>query len=147
MYKTNTLLNMTKKTSSQDWHKADILAAVKKTGSSVTKLSRINNLSDSVVAQALLKPYPKCERIIANHLGVAVQTIWPSRYHPDGTPKSGRGERGIGRHFSKLSANSTKSIHAKNNIKSNKQLKHHFSTTSKARNVNDETPIKQAVAA
>ena len=134
---------MTKKPSSQDWHKADILAAVKKTGSSVTKLSRLNNLSDSVVAQALLKPYPKSERIIANHLGVAVQTIWPSRYHPDGTPKSGRGERGIGRHFSKLIANSTQSLHAQKTLKSNKLLKHHFSTTKKACNVNDAAAVKQ----
>lgn len=138
---------MTKKPSSQDWHKADILAAVKKTGCSITKLSRLNNLSDSVVAQALLKPYPKSERIIANHLGLTVQSIWPSRYNLDGTPKSGRGERGIGRHHTKLIANSTKSIHAKKAIKSIKQFKHNSSTIKNACNVNDVVTVKQVAAA
>lgn len=138
---------MTKKPSSQDWHKADILAAVKKTGSSVTKLSRLNNLSDSIVAQALLKPYPKSERIIAQHLGLTPQAIWPSRYREDGMPKSGRGERGFGRHACNLSANSTKSIHAQKTLKSNKLLKHDFSTTKKVCNVNDVAAVKQAVVA
>lgn len=47
-------------------------------------------------AQALKHPWPRAERIIADALGRAPQAIWPSRYHPDGRPKSGRGERGLG---------------------------------------------------
>lgn len=110
MSKRNTLLNMTKKPAikNQDWHPADIVAAVKKSGTSIQHLSRINNLSSSVVGQALYKPYPKSERIIAKHLGKQVQEIWPSRYNADGTPKSGRGERGLGRHYTRLKKNQAK---------------------------------------
>ncbi len=110
MSKLNTLLNMPKKPASdlsQDWHAIDVVAAVRKSGSSLTRLSRLNGLSSTVVGQCLYKPYPKCERIIAEFLCVSVQTIWPSRYNQDGTPKSGRGERGLGRHLSRLKAKPT----------------------------------------
>jgi Ner family transcriptional regulator len=104
----NTLLNMTKKPDlkNQDWHAADIVAAVRKTGNSLQRLSRTNNLADSTLGQALYRPYPKCERIIADYLQVKPQVIWPSRYNQDGTPKSGRGERSLGRHHSRLKAHS-----------------------------------------
>ena len=52
-------------------------------------------------------PYPKYERLIAEHLGTTPQTIWPSRYRNDGTPKSGRGERGLGRFKAKYKFNPT----------------------------------------
>jgi Ner family transcriptional regulator len=114
MSKRNTLLNMLKKPAikqSQDWHAADVVAAVRKTGTSLQRLSRLNGLSDSVLGQALYKPYPKCERIIAEYLGVAPQSIWPSRYNLDGSTKSGRGERGLGRHASRLKANANDTPH------------------------------------
>jgi Ner family transcriptional regulator len=41
------------------------------------------------------------EKHIAAAIGLRPQAIWPSRYHADGTPKSGHGERGIGRPKSK----------------------------------------------
>lgn len=52
---------------------------------------------------ALHRPWPKAERIIAEFIGVSAREIWPSRYHHDGAPKSGRGERGIGRYKAKHS--------------------------------------------
>lgn len=107
MSKTNVILNMLKKPAieqSNDWHAADIVAAVRKSGTSLQRLARLNNLSDSTLRQALCKPYPKSERIIAEHLNLQPQAIWPSRYNEDGTTKSGRGERGLGRHISRLKA-------------------------------------------
>lgn len=140
---------MTKKATSQDWHKADIVAAIHKSGTSMQRLSRLNGYSANTLTQAFVKPYPKCERIIADHLGVAVQTIWPSRYSLDGSPKSGRGERGLGRHSTNLIANTTRSIHAKNTLKNKSVFIHKCkcSTNKNACNVNDASEIKQAMVA
>ncbi|HDL8056228.1 TPA: helix-turn-helix domain-containing protein [Yersinia enterocolitica] len=65
---------------SNDWHKADIIAAIHKKGSSLAELSRQAGLSSSTLANALKRPWPKGERIIAEFLGVAPMVIWPSRY-------------------------------------------------------------------
>lgn len=103
-YKT---LNMQKKPAKekvQDWHSADIVAAIRKTGTSLQRISREHGLCNAAVGQALHRPYPKSERIIAERLGIEPQVIWPSRYNLDGTPKSGRGERGIGRFPAQLTS-------------------------------------------
>lgn len=55
------------------------------------------------MSMAIWRPWPKAERIIAEALGVPPEQIWPSRYHPDGSPRSGRGERGLGRYKRKAS--------------------------------------------
>lgn len=89
---------------SQDWHPIDVVAAVRKTKTSLQRISRLHGLCSAAVGQALYRPYPKSERIIAEHLGITPQTIWPSRYNLDGSPKSGRGERNLGRHPSRLTA-------------------------------------------
>lgn len=93
---------MPKKPASPDWHPADVVAAFKKRGTSITRVARELGMNDSYLRQALNKPYPKAERLLANFLKLTPQQIWPSRYHADGTPKSGRGERGLGRHPSNL---------------------------------------------
>ncbi len=80
-----------------DWHRADIKAALEKRGLSLAKLARTNGYDRSSTSLALVLPWPKMERLIANAIGVSPQHIWPTRYHQDGTPKSGRGERGLGR--------------------------------------------------
>ena len=95
----------------QDWHPIDLGGAVRKAGSSLCRLARQHGLHSSTVRMALYKPYPKSERIIAEFLKIPAQTIWPSRYNTDGSPKSGRGERGLGRHHSRLA----KAIKAKQN--------------------------------
>jgi len=98
MSKTNRLLNTAKKPAPQDWHRADVVAAVRKAGSNLQALSRSHGLCDGAVRNALYMPAPRYERLIAEFLGTTAQKIWPSRYHTDGSPKSGRGERGIGRY-------------------------------------------------
>ncbi|KAA8995852.1 helix-turn-helix transcriptional regulator [Brenneria populi subsp. brevivirga] len=65
----------------QDWHPADIIAALKKRGTSMAAVSRNAGLASSTLANALTKHWPKGERLIAEALGVAPEQIWPSRYH------------------------------------------------------------------
>lgn len=96
---------MAKKPAQKDWHRADIIAAVRKSGTSLQAMSLALGYSRSTLRNALNHPAPKYERIIAMRLGITPQLIWPSRYHLDGSSKSGRGERGIGRYVSKNSKN------------------------------------------
>lgn len=100
---------MSKKPASQDWHRADLIAAFKKRGTTITRVARELGMCDSYLNQATFKPYPKAEQILAQFLGMNPQDIWPSRYNADGTPKSGRGERGIGRHHTRLKGNADSS--------------------------------------
>lgn len=90
-------LNTPKKPADRDWHRADVVASLRKAGWSLRRLSIHHGYSAGSLRAALARPYPKAERIIAQAIGIEPQRIWPSRYHPDGAPKSGRGERGIGR--------------------------------------------------
>ncbi|ECD5189189.1 transcriptional regulator [Salmonella enterica subsp. enterica serovar Moero] len=64
----------------QDWHPADIIAALKKRGTSLSALSRQAGLASSTLANALTRHWPKGERLIAEELGVTPEQIWPSRY-------------------------------------------------------------------
>ncbi|WP_324101428.1 helix-turn-helix domain-containing protein [Gilliamella sp. B2824] len=52
--------------SKKDWHSADIIAALKKKG--------------TTLSNALVRPWTKGELIIANALGIEAKRIWPSRY-------------------------------------------------------------------
>lgn len=64
----------------QDWHRADIIAAIKKSGSSLAALSRENGLSSSTLSNALYRHWPKGEQIIAAKIKTQAKEIWPSRY-------------------------------------------------------------------
>lgn len=52
-----------------DWHPADIIAGLRKRGTSMAAESRRNGLSSSTLANALTRPWPKGELIIAKALG------------------------------------------------------------------------------
>lgn len=99
-----TNLDRSKKPARQDWHKAEIKAALEmRRGLSLAKLARLHGYARSSAVTALKMPWPKMERLIADAIGVEPQVIWPSRYRADGTPKSNRGERGLGRYKAKHS--------------------------------------------
>ncbi|MCP1439637.1 Ner family transcriptional regulator [Erwinia persicina] len=67
----------------KDWHTADIIAALKKRGTNLSALSRQAGLASSTLANALRRPWPKGERLIAEALDIAPEKIWPTRYqHP-----------------------------------------------------------------
>ncbi|MEJ69846.1 transcriptional regulator [Salmonella enterica] len=63
-----------------DWHPADIIAGLRKRGTSLAAVSRNAGLASSTLANALTRHWPKGERLIAEALDVAPGDIWPSRY-------------------------------------------------------------------
>lgn len=84
-----------KKASLQDWHPADIKAALDKKGWTLISLSKHHGLkSSSPLSHTLMQSMPRNEKRIADAIGVPVQEIWPSRYYADGTPRP-RGLRGM----------------------------------------------------
>lgn len=64
----------------QDWHPADIVAGLKKRGTSLAALSREAGLASSTQANALSRSWPRGEKLIADALGISPEIIWPSRY-------------------------------------------------------------------
>ncbi|MGP6379951.1 helix-turn-helix domain-containing protein [Yersinia bercovieri] len=64
-----------------DWHPADIIAAIRKKGSTLSAVSRNSGLSSSTLGNTLTRPWPKGEYIIADFLGVHPSEIWPTRYY------------------------------------------------------------------
>ncbi|MEG0280848.1 MAG: helix-turn-helix transcriptional regulator [Morganella sp. (in: enterobacteria)] len=64
----------------QDWHPADIIAAIRKKGTTLAALSRNAGLSASTLSNALARRWPKGEKIIADFLNIPPAEIWPSRY-------------------------------------------------------------------
>jgi len=74
----------------QDWHRADIVAALRKAGWSLRRLSVHHGYaSPTTLTHALDRPWPKGERLIAEAIGVSPAEIWPSRYRKDSA--AGRG--------------------------------------------------------
>ena len=86
-------LHGAKKASLQDWHPADIVAALRKQGWSLRRLSAAQGLHPQTLTAALARPYPKGELVIATTLGMKPEKIWPSRYDRHGQPNRGRKAR------------------------------------------------------
>lgn len=77
-----------KKAGLEDWHPADIVAALKKAGYTLSKLAFEHGLKDSSgLSVALVRSFPKGEQRIAKALGIEPKVIWPTRYNEDGTRK------------------------------------------------------------
>lgn len=74
-----------------DWHSADIIAALKKKGTSLSRLSREAGLASGTLANALKKPWPKGETIIAEALNLSTDDLWPSRMHERRVKKTRKG--------------------------------------------------------
>lgn len=70
-----------------DWHPADIIAALRKRGTTLAALSRQAGLSSSTLANALSRPWPKGEWLIAEAIDVHPAEIWPSRYYDPQTQR------------------------------------------------------------
>lgn len=64
-----------------DWHPADIIATLRKQGTTLAAVSRQAGLRSSTLANALARPWPKGEFLIAQALNVHPAEIWPSRYY------------------------------------------------------------------
>jgi lambda repressor-like predicted transcriptional regulator len=77
-----------KKASQEDWHPADIKAALHKSGITLAALAKQHGLcNSSVLSATFVRSYPLNEKRIADAIGVAPQVIWPSRWNADGSPK------------------------------------------------------------
>jgi Ner family transcriptional regulator len=63
-----------------DWHPADVLAALKKRGISLSGLSAAHGYHATAAGKALKRSWPALEALIAEALGVSPIDIWPSRY-------------------------------------------------------------------
>ena len=76
--------------SSNDWHRQDILAAIRKQGITLAELGRHHGYANPTTVYNVFKaPYPKVERIIADFLDLPASDIWPSRYIDRTTKISG----------------------------------------------------------
>lgn len=70
-----------KKAAPEDWHRADIVAALRKAGWSIRRLSKHHGYANpSTLCNALERPWPKGQRLIAEAIGIDPAEIWPSRY-------------------------------------------------------------------
>ncbi len=80
--------NPAKKASHEDWHPADIKAALHKKEVTLAGLAKAHGLtSSSTLSAALTRSYPANEQRIAEAIGVHPMVIWPTRYNEDGTRK------------------------------------------------------------
>lgn len=70
-----------KKASPKDWHRADIVAALRKAGWSLRRLATHHGYAaPTTLITALDRPWPKGQRLIAEAIGIDPAKIWPSRY-------------------------------------------------------------------
>jgi len=70
-----------KKASLTDWHRADIVAALRKAGWSLRQLATHHGYAQpTTLSTALNRPWPKGEKLIADAIGQKPETIWPTRY-------------------------------------------------------------------
>ncbi|HEO1571335.1 TPA: transcriptional regulator [Klebsiella aerogenes] len=79
-----------KKSTTKDWHPADIVAALHKRGTSLAKLSREAGLASSTLSNTLTRPWPKGEWLIAIALDMHPSVIWPERYLNTGNKREPR---------------------------------------------------------
>ena len=68
----------------QDMHPADIAASLRKKGLTLRGVDRAHDLPEGACSAALLRPYHRAEVALAAALGIAPQTLWPSRYDKKG---------------------------------------------------------------
>lgn len=77
-----------KKASQEDWHPADVIAALRKRGITLRALATQHGIKDSSsFSAALVRSLPVNEKRIADALELHPKDIWPSRYFDDGSRK------------------------------------------------------------
>lgn len=66
------------------WHRADIVAAVRKRGSSLAELARGNGLHEGTLHAALGYPRKPSNAIIAAFIGKSLHELWPDWFDASG---------------------------------------------------------------
>jgi len=74
----------------QDWHPADIAAALKKRNQTFIGLSKAHGYATNAAHGVLYRAWPKMERIVADAIGVSPKKIWPSRYQARKKKRQGK---------------------------------------------------------
>ncbi len=64
----------------QDWHPADIVAAVRKAGWTLRRLSAHHGYHPASLQSALHRRWPRAQALIAEAIDRDPAEIWPSRY-------------------------------------------------------------------
>ena len=62
----------------RDWHPADVVAALRKRGSSLRKVAHAHGYTQ--IQNVLVRPWWAVEQLVGQALGMAPEQIWPSRY-------------------------------------------------------------------
>jgi Ner family transcriptional regulator len=86
-------MNLNSERVRKPWHPADIIAAVRKRGTSLQRLSREHGFSVFTMNKAVRQCFPACHIIIAGVIGAPRQTIWPQFYDSEGSRLSARERR------------------------------------------------------
>ncbi|WP_170181928.1 helix-turn-helix domain-containing protein [Phreatobacter stygius] len=68
----------------KNWHRQDIIAAVRKRGSSLQRLGKEHGFARDTFNKALTARFPNAHAIIAEFIGVERHELWPQWYGPDG---------------------------------------------------------------
>jgi Ner family transcriptional regulator len=69
----------------EGWHRADILAAVRKRGSSLAEIARAVGLARQTMYWAMsASPRLRANKAIADFLGVSLHELWPQWFDADG---------------------------------------------------------------
>lgn len=61
-----------------DWHPADVVAALRKRGTSLRKVAHANGYTH--IQAVLTRPWWMVEQLVAKTLAMRPEQIWPSRY-------------------------------------------------------------------
>jgi Ner family transcriptional regulator len=64
--------------SQEDMHPADVIAALRKRGTSLRKVAQENGYSH--IQRVLTSPWLAAEQMVAKALGTKPEALWPSRY-------------------------------------------------------------------
>lgn len=90
----------------EDWHPADIKAALHKKSITLAGIAEAYGMtSSSSLSSTFVRSYPLNEKRIADAIGVHPMDIWPSRYNADGSIKP-RGFRAVQFNATRLARNS-----------------------------------------
>ena len=74
---------LAKKLEAEGWHRADVVAAVRKRGSSLAEIARSIGLKRQSMYWALISPHVRANRAIADFLGVPLNELWPQWFDAD----------------------------------------------------------------
>jgi len=66
------------------WHRADVLAEVRKRGSTLAAIAAAKGLARQTMYWAFIRPNLRANHAIAEFLGVSLNELWPQWFDADG---------------------------------------------------------------